>query len=301
MLFDTLCRIAEQSKSEQLTARSIDNSKTVNIFNNPYFYNLLKETKIFEFKVSKLIKKLKTIVETNEKIDTEFAEEYVEATKHNLPFKVCYFHFYFDPDDDYIDMGILVITTSMLHILEFYIIAGDKDMISGCCGRMDNRSSEEWKFEVVNEFHYKKAENLIIIDDPEKIEKTSEVGVNHHENLMRIHGYFSTAMALIYHPKQFVFEEGPVDIPHRKGKKIKRSHQRPKYTVLNPYEIRTILQVHNETGRIVSGHDRRGFERTYRHPKYKKMQGKKQWIDPVWVGPSSKTIGNKIYKVRLDI
>jgi hypothetical protein len=38
-----------------------------------------------------------------------------------------------------------------------------------------------------------------------------------------------------------------------------------------------------------------------RDDRYKKMRGKKQWIEPVWIGPSESKVGNKKYKVRLDL
>ena len=297
MLFDTLCRIAEHSRSEKISAHNINGNKTTNIFNNPYFHTILKDTKIFDFPALKLRDKLKTIDEMNEDIDIEFANEYKIASQNNLPFKHCYFHFHFDPGDDYVDMGILLITTSMLHILEFYMIYGNDESLSGYCGRMDNRNPDKYRFEVMSEFIYRKDYNRIIIDDPDKIEKHPRD--NSDIQLQKIHGYFSTAMALIHHPKQFIFEENPVK--EFKGKKIKRSHQRPKYTILDPYAIRKILKVHNETGRIVSGHDRCGYWRRYHNDRFVNMKGKRRWIDAIWVGPHEKTIGNKKYKVRLDL
>ena len=103
----------------------------------------------------------------------------------------------------------------------------------------------------------------------------------------------------INHPKKFILEER-LNKKEKETKKIKRSHMRPKYTLLSPTDIRKRMSIVCETGRTVSGHDRRGCWREYKNERYVNMKGKKQWINSTWVGPQESSVGNKMYKVLID-
>jgi hypothetical protein len=114
---------------------------------------------------------------------------------------------------------------------------------------------------------------------------------------------------LIYalQPKNFILEMEPKRVRQPKAGKFPRSHERVLYTILNPGEIRKKIGLNQPgpggagAGGTKAPHERRGFWRTYRDDRYKKMRGKKQWIEPVWIGPSESKVGNKKYKVRLDL
>ena len=112
----------------------------------------------------------------------------------------------------------------------------------------------------------------------------------------------------IYTHKHFVLETAPVN-PKLHPKKIPRVHQRPSYTILDARTIRKkmgTLEQHEqllEEGRTRNSpipHERR------RHPRkltvasgYK--EDKTIIIPAMWIGQSEAKVGNKVYKVRLDI
>ena len=109
--------------------------------------------------------------------------------------------------------------------------------------------------------------------------------------------------------KNFVLETSPKN-PQISSKKIPRGHQRPLYSVLDARTIRAkmgTLDSHDKTlanGRLRNSpipHERR------RHPRRLSADGGHFKEDRViiipacWIGESEKVVGNKIYKVRLDI
>lgn len=109
------------------------------------------------------------------------------------------------------------------------------------------------------------------------------------------------AIACINTLDRFILEVAPAKL--KATKKIPREHQRPKYIILTPKEIRKYLNTsHEVTGRVQSGHDRRGHTRTYPDDpaRYPNAHGKTVWIDAMWVGTTEKVVGNKKYKVILD-
>lgn len=112
-------------------------------------------------------------------------------------------------------------------------------------------------------------------------------------------------ISLLNSPANFVFESKPRKIRQPKKNKIPRSHERKHFTLLAPNVIRDIMKVENQPEGVDSGekvgHDRRGHYRTLRSDFYKNRQGEKIWIDPVWVGPQESVIGNRTYRVRLDV
>lgn len=113
----------------------------------------------------------------------------------------------------------------------------------------------------------------------------------------------------IYTNRHFVLETLPLRLKAH-PKKIPRTHQRPTYTILDARTIRAkmgTLDAHEkalEEGRKRNSpipHERR------RHPRRLSAAGGHYKEDKViiipacWIGESEKKVGNKIYKVRLDI
>ena len=48
-------------------------------------------------------------------------------------------------------------------------------------------------------------------------------------------------------------------------------------------------------------HERRAHPRTFRSDRFKQMKGKTIMIPAKWIGTSEKIVGNKQYKVMLDM
>ena len=121
--------------------------------------------------------------------------------------------------------------------------------------------------------------------------------------------WFRLFLTCIATPKNFILEETPKGHEKlaAKGKKSLRVHQRPLYTILRPNEIRKKLGLKDPTkeksssgSRTVTPHERR------RHPRRLTVEsGYKEnrviIIEACWVGSSEAVIGNKRYKVRLDV
>ena len=86
-------------------------------------------------------------------------------------------------------------------------------------------------------------------------------------------------------------------------KKIPRTHQRKLYTFLTIGEIqkRTGLAKPKGTGSSKSPHYRRRHTRVLRSDRFTKSQGKEVTVEAAWVGSTEAQVGNKFYKVRLDI
>lgn len=103
--------------------------------------------------------------------------------------------------------------------------------------------------------------------------------------------------------EKFILEEKPAKQETRK-KKVLRSHQRERYSILTAKEIRTKMKIENQ---ITDGdrrspvpHERRShYRRLYKEHGFK--EDKIIAIKATWVGQSEKQIGNKMYRVRLDI
>jgi len=111
-------------------------------------------------------------------------------------------------------------------------------------------------------------------------------------------------------PDRFILEESPVKYnPLRKGKKdhkILRSHSRPIYTLLKPGTIRYKLGlISKEEGekqdKSPEPHWRRQHYRTFHHDRFTTMKNKRIIVKASWIGPSESIIGNKKYKVILNI
>lgn len=103
-------------------------------------------------------------------------------------------------------------------------------------------------------------------------------------------------------PHRFILETSLVKRKSTKKGRITRSHNRPKYTLLTPEEIRHKLntQVHTSNGSSKGVHQRRRHFRTLTHPRFKNKHGQTITVAACWVGSSEEVIGNKLYKVILD-
>lgn len=128
-------------------------------------------------------------------------------------------------------------------------------------------------------------------------------------------------------PNRFVLQQKPAKIIKPKKNKILRSHQRPIYTILKPDQIREKMGLKNPFssshgfGKTKRPHERR---RHWRHlsddiysknedgekiepkiipsgPRRGEVYYKKVLVPNTWVGPSQNQVGNKIYKVMLNI
>ena len=149
-----------------------------------------------------------------------------------------------------------------------------------------------------------KKQGVIFSEYAPRLDQADEFWANMRESacknamvaLSELH-FFST-------PNHFILEEEPAG--KKKGSKkdkIPRSDQRPIYTVLSPKRIRQKLGLNEPEQERKSPvpHERR------RHLRRLSTEGgyfKQDRVVPVkasWVGPSEARVGNKIYRVRLDL
>ena len=149
---------------------------------------------------------------------------------------------------------------------------------------------------------------------------------NEFHEMMTTHlDYISYVIEVINQPKYFIVEERSKKKRLKVGKKkIPRDHQRSKYIILKPYQIRRKLKLAEPTGKKggkKAPHERRRHERFLSHEIYKKDENgreiapkripygprigqpyyKKTIIDAHWVGPSESEVDGKIYKVLLNV
>ena len=113
----------------------------------------------------------------------------------------------------------------------------------------------------------------------------------------------------IYSRRHFVLETSPIN-PKTHPKRIARTHQRPLYTILDARSIREkmgTLGAHEKAlaeGRKRNSpipHERRRHKRRLSTEGGHYKENKVVIIPAVWIGQSEAKVGNKIYKVRLDI
>lgn len=110
-------------------------------------------------------------------------------------------------------------------------------------------------------------------------------------------------------PDKFILEISPsspkMKKKNKRSGKIDRSDDRKKYILLKPKEIRKIIKEDHKSrgGKRISPkiHERRAHPRTFRSEKFVNMRGKTIMIPARWIGVSEKTVGNKKYKVMLDM
>jgi len=113
-------------------------------------------------------------------------------------------------------------------------------------------------------------------------------------------------LVYINSPDRFILESSPLKIEKLKARSERtgrplRSHEREKYVLLKPKEIRTRLGLTQPTtqgGKMP--HERRQHFRTLRSDKYVHKKGQTIIIPATWVGPSEVTKGNRRYRVILD-
>lgn len=89
-----------------------------------------------------------------------------------------------------------------------------------------------------------------------------------------------------------------------KAGRLRRAHQRPRFTTLTPGELRKLF------GREADGerkspvvHQRRGHWRLLQSERFAKSgrKGQHLWIEATWVGETEAVVGNKKYIVRTDL
>lgn len=104
-------------------------------------------------------------------------------------------------------------------------------------------------------------------------------------------------------PDRFVLEITPAKPRKNSGKKIPRSDERPRYTILYPHEIRKVMGISEPSGERGSPrpHERRAHTRTFRSDRYKEAKGKTIIVPATWVGPSESVREGKRYRVMLDL
>ena len=120
-----------------------------------------------------------------------------------------------------------------------------------------------------------------------------------------------TTVAYFNMPGKFVVEEAPNKIAKEVNKrKITWGAERPRFTVLSPKQIQTLFgDPEEQLSAPVKGqlkrtpHPRRRHRRTYRHDRFERsgLKGHSIIVPATWVGPTEKTIGTKLYKVRIDV
>lgn len=102
--------------------------------------------------------------------------------------------------------------------------------------------------------------------------------------------------------RTFIVEKSSTCVRHDGGKKILRSHERPRYVFLTPKEIRRIFGEDHQPGTHASPipHERRRHYRVLRSEFYKEKRGKVIVVPAVWVGTKEKVVGSTRYKVMVD-
>jgi len=109
-------------------------------------------------------------------------------------------------------------------------------------------------------------------------------------------------------PDRFVLEEIP-DAAERRNKsrkspKIARSHERPRYTLLLPKQIRERMGLPPlSSGGPKAPHERRRHYRSYPddEARWPQAHGKTIVIPARWIGTSEAKIGKTRYRIRLDL
>ena len=141
-------------------------------------------------------------------------------------------------------------------------------------------------------------------DDVVRVIKFPESTVSDSDKFRNV-GMAFYEVLILNTPDRFVFEIAPTRI-RENSKKILRTHDRPIYTLLTPGEIKKRygmggVQSQHAAGGGITPHPRRRHRRVLRSDVFKHKQGQTIIIPACWVGPEEKQIGNKIYRVRLDV
>jgi len=109
-------------------------------------------------------------------------------------------------------------------------------------------------------------------------------------------------------PRNFILEESLAPKRQKKtkaAKKLKRVHQRPTYTVLKPTQIRRRMRLPEpeQGGAKRRPHERRAHPRTFSddEKRWPKMHGKTIIVKSSWIGPKESVVGNRRYRVLVDL
>jgi hypothetical protein len=149
--------------------------------------------------------------------------------------------------------------------------------------------------------------------EPVSSELLSEAVEAEHDAFSKeVISHVSTAIEQVMYfntPDRFVLETQRVSKKQRPRKaskgRIPRSDERPVYTLLHPSEIRRVMGIgdpaSDQSGRKVRPHERRRHFRTYTSERYKSARGTTVVIPATWIGPDQASVGNKRYRVCLDI
>jgi hypothetical protein len=135
------------------------------------------------------------------------------------------------------------------------------------------------------------------------MEMIRRVGPRFQEETLRDAQVAVDEVRYLNQPALFVVEIAPANL-RKPGPKIPRSTDRPIYTLLSPEQIKTRFlfpQRALEDRSKPTPHPRRRHYRTLRSEKYTNKRGSRILIPATWVGPEEATIGNKRYRVRLDL
>jgi hypothetical protein len=103
-------------------------------------------------------------------------------------------------------------------------------------------------------------------------------------------------------PSRFILEKSPVKSRKVPVGRILRSHDRAKYTLLDPSKIREQMKLPSLESlgiKVIPHHIRRHY-RTLRAECFKAMRGHRILVSQGWVGPSENVVGKQRYKVLLD-
>jgi len=115
---------------------------------------------------------------------------------------------------------------------------------------------------------------------------------------------------MVNSPDRFILEKTTDGVRKAERKKqgtvLRRSHERPTYTLLKPEQIREKLATakpdYQEGLRPqFEGHERRRHFRTLRSDRFVHAQGKVLTIPATWVGPTEATSGKTHYRVCLEL
>lgn len=102
----------------------------------------------------------------------------------------------------------------------------------------------------------------------------------------------------------FVLENTPLRPRAAKAGRITRSHDRPVYTLLRPEQIRRRLGLKapaDGSGGARCPHERRRHWRHLQSAYYTHKRGEKVLVPACWIGPSEAVVGQRRYRVRLDL
>jgi hypothetical protein len=143
-----------------------------------------------------------------------------------------------------------------------------------------------------------KERKIVPLNFVEKVE-------SYHENIA-MHVIMTLEQFLKFNtPNRFVVEVTPTKRREWKSKRITRTPDRQTYTLLTISEIQKRYGLGREdkagTGKSPAPHPRRRHYRTLKDERFTYKKGQTILIPATWVGRSEATIGNKIYRVRVDV